>query len=134
MTVVVNSGQYGAFSPPCYQHLTDMNMYDSVTMYEHQNVTCMTMCTYQRTSVAKVLVVNASDKALFSHPGAILVDDRAEYRPSPQRTNIIRCGLVLPAEVCFTLFNIVLCVWSVMLVPGEVLLGADPHHHGSLDR
>lgn len=28
----------------------------------------------------RVLVVDASDKALFSHPGAILVDDRAEYR------------------------------------------------------
>ncbi|CAE7223521.1 unnamed protein product [Symbiodinium natans] len=28
----------------------------------------------------RVLVVDASDKHLFSHPGAILVDDRAEYR------------------------------------------------------
>lgn len=33
-----------------------------------------------RLSADRVLVVNASDKALFSHPGAILVDDRAEYR------------------------------------------------------
>ncbi|CAE8716785.1 unnamed protein product [Polarella glacialis] len=28
----------------------------------------------------RVLVVDASDKALFSHPGAVLVDDRKEYR------------------------------------------------------
>lgn len=28
----------------------------------------------------RVLVVDASDKALFSHPGAVLVDDRSEYR------------------------------------------------------
>ena len=34
----------------------------------------------------QVLVVNASDKALFSHPGAILVDDRAEYRRETNET------------------------------------------------
>ncbi|CAJ1385693.1 unnamed protein product [Effrenium voratum] len=33
-----------------------------------------------RLSADRVLVVDASDKALFSHPGAILVDDRIEYR------------------------------------------------------
>eukprot|EP00913_Durusdinium_trenchii_P031453 g29448.t1 len=31
-------------------------------------------------SANRVLVVDPCDKALFSHPGAILVDDRAEYR------------------------------------------------------
>ena len=40
--------------------------------------------------------MNASDKALFSHPGAILVDDRAEYRPRAQRTNI-GAAMSLPA-------------------------------------
>ena len=33
-----------------------------------------------RLAADRVLVVDSSDKALFSHPGAILVDDRKEYR------------------------------------------------------
>eukprot|EP00930_Biecheleria_cincta_P103441 TRINITY_DN95403_c0_g1_i1.p1 TRINITY_DN95403_c0_g1~~TRINITY_DN95403_c0_g1_i1.p1 ORF type:complete len:339 (-),score=42.54 TRINITY_DN95403_c0_g1_i1:56-988(-) len=33
-----------------------------------------------RVPADRVLVVDASDKELFSHPGAVLVDDRSEYR------------------------------------------------------
>lgn len=40
----------------------------------------------ETTERTQVLVVNASDKALFSHPGAILVDDRAEYRRETNKT------------------------------------------------
>lgn len=40
----------------------------------------------ETTERTQVLVVNASDKALFSHPGAILVDDRAEYRRETNET------------------------------------------------